>query len=122
MNGLSLTKNNNSVLSVDLTASVQKKIIGMNQNYKMYTEPVEEDIDIYENDQDLQEYYDQDFESFDNEEEKAEIENQHDVFKSYLKVFSGQKQEVSPSKLASVEKAFEIKPVGIRSSPTQRKE
>ena len=45
MNGLSLTKNNNSALSVDLTASVEKKIVGMNQNYKMYTQTVEEDID-----------------------------------------------------------------------------
>lgn len=58
MNGLTIKSNTNNSTTFDLTASVEKKILAANQNYKVYTEHVEEDI--YNDDtEELQEYYDE---------------------------------------------------------------
>ena len=37
MNGLTIKTNNNNSTTVDLTASVEKKILAANENYKVYT-------------------------------------------------------------------------------------
>lgn len=69
MNGLTIKSNTNTSTTFDLTASVEKKILAANQNYKVYTEHVEEDI-FNDDTEELQEYYDEQFESYDNENEE----------------------------------------------------
>lgn len=69
MNGLTIKPNTNTSTTFDLTASVEKKILAANQNYKVYTEHVEEDI-YNDETEELQEYYDEQFESYDNENEE----------------------------------------------------
>lgn len=69
MNGLTIKTTANNSTTFDLTASVEKKILAANQNYKVYTEHVEEDISN-DDTEELQEYYDEQFESYDNENEE----------------------------------------------------
>ena len=71
----------------------------------MYVEPVQEEV---VSDDELEEYYDDDFEDYVPEEVSKieEAKEEKEAVGVFMSVISGKSEGVSPSKRAAVEKAF----------------
>lgn len=111
MKDLGVTQNYSNI------SNVENKVIETNENYKVFSAKIEEELVSSEEDE-LEEYYDDDFEEYIPEEVSKieQAQEEKEAVGVFMSVISGQAEGMSPSKREAVEKALQKRSFGERSN------